>query len=497
MKLGTRIFFCYLIIFVLCFSYPINWILDNLRTRYLEGVEEPLVDQANILASLVGREMEAGQFNPEKWNQSFDHASSRPLSAKIYSLVKTDVDMRVYITDKEGKLIFDSLHKQKIGTDFTSWRDVALTLEGKYGARTTPDDMNDPASKVLYVAAPVLVDGSIAGVLTLGKPTTSINTFIKNAKPQIFKVGLLAMVAAIVLSYFVSIWITRPIKRLTRYANDVREGKRADFPKLDRSEIGEMGNAFAKMQQTLEGKEYVEQYVQKLTHEVKSPLSAIRGAAELLEEKMPSEQRTLFLKNIRNEANRIQALVDRMLELSALENQKILRKVKRISVASLSQPVIESIRAILEKKQLQLTTQLSDKARVKGDKLLLSQALANLIQNAIDFSPASSEIILRCQIEGYLLKIIVEDQGAGIPEYAIKKVFDKFFSLQRPNSREKSTGLGLNFVREVAELHAGTIQLENRFEKGVRAILTLPLHKPKSKPLKPEDKTAIQSAGRH
>jgi two-component system sensor histidine kinase CreC len=482
MKLGTRIFFCYLIIFVLCFSYPINWILDNLRTRYLEGVEEPLVDQANILASLVSSEMESSRFDPERWQRVFDQAGSRPFSAPIYNLVKTDVDMRIYITDEKGKLIFDSLNKKDIGSDYTYWRDVYLTLKGQYGARTTPDDMEDPASKVLYVAAPILVDGNLAGVLTVGKPTTSINTFLKNAKPQIFKVGLLAMAAAIVLSYLVAVWITRPIKRLTRYANDVRQGRRADFPRLDRSEIGDMGKAFAKMQQTLEGKEYVEQYVQKLTHEVKSPLSAIRGAAELLEEKMAPEQQTLFLSNIRNEANRIQSLVDRMLELSALETQNILRKVKRIAVAALFQSVVESKRAILEKQHLQLTTRHPDNARVRGDKFLLQQALSNLIQNAIDFSPTSGEIMLHSRIEGNLLKIIIEDQGAGIPEYALKKVFDKFFSLQRPNSREKSTGLGLNFVAEVAKLHNGSVELENRTGGGVRASLTLPLHKPKIKP---------------
>jgi two-component system sensor histidine kinase CreC len=246
-----------------------------------------------------------------------------------------------------------------------------------------------------------------------------------------------------------------------------------------------MGKAFAKMQQTLEGKEYVEEYVQKLTHEVKSPLSAIRGAAELLEEKMPDEQRTLFLGNIRNEANRIQSLVDRMLELSALETQNILRRVKRIAVAALFQSAVESKRAILGKKRLRLTTRFPDRVRVRGDKFLLQQALSNLIQNAIDFSPASGEIRLYSRIENSLLKIIIEDRGAGIPEYALKKVFDKFFSLQRPNSREKSTGLGLNFVAEVAKLHNGSVDLENRPGGGVRATLTLPLHKPIMKPSNP------------
>ena len=482
MNLGTRIFFSYIIVFVFCFSYPINWILDNQRIRYLEGVEEPLVDQANILASLAGHEMESNRFNPADWLTAFEQMHARPISARIYSLAKTGVDMRVYITDDKGKLLFDSLDQGNVGKDYAGWRDVNLTLAGKYGARTTQDVVDDPATKVLYVAAPILVGDRIAGVLSVGKPTTSINTFLRNAKPQVFKVGLLAMAAAVVLRYLVSFWLTRPIKRLTRYANNVRHGRRVDFPKLGRGDIGEMGAAFARMQQTLEGKEYVEQYVQKLTHEVKSPLSAIRGAAELLEENVPSRQRSLFLKNIRNEANRIQALVDRMLELSALENQKILQTSKRISTNALLRAAVESKRAILEKNRLSLTTRTPAKARVKGDRLLLNQALSNLIQNAIDFSPAGGEIVLRSQIEGYLLKLIVEDHGSGIPDYAVKKVFNKFFSLQRPNAREKSTGLGLNFVAEVAKLHNGSVELENRQTGGVRATLTLPLLRPKISP---------------
>jgi two-component system sensor histidine kinase CreC len=484
MKLGSRIFFCYLIIFIICFTYPINWILDNLRTRYLEGVEEPLVDQANILAAVVGHEMQTGQFDPEKWYHALDNAGSRSFSARIYQLVKTGVDMRIYLTDKTGKLIFDSQNRQNIGQDYTAWRDVYLTLQGKYGARTTPEDVEDPATKVLFVAAPVMADGRISGVLTVAKPTTSINTFLKSAKPQIFRVGVIAMLAAIVLSYVVSLWITRPIKRLTRYANNIRQGRRVDFPKLDRSEIGEMGNAFAKMQQTLEGKEYVEQYVQKLTHEVKSPLSAIRGAAELLEEKMQPVQRARFLSNIRNEANRIQALVDRMLELSALENQKILNKVEQISVSALFQAVIESKRAILEKRQIRLITQVPQNIQLKGDKLLLHQAFSNLIQNAIDFSSAHSEIKLHGHIQGAMLALIVEDNGTGIPAYATGKVFNKFFSLQRPDSGKKSTGLGLNFVQEVAGLHHGEVKLQNLPEKGVRATMILPLNKPWAKSLK-------------
>ena len=474
MRLGTRIFFCYLIIFVICFSYPINWVLGNLRSRYLEGVEEPLVDQANILAAKIGREMETGQFDLEKWYQAFESASSLPLSAKIYNLVKTDVDMRIYITDATGTVIFDSQNRQNVGADYSNWRDVHLTLQGEYGARTTAEDPKDPSSKVLYVGAPVRVNGNIAGVLTIAKPTTNINTFLKSAKPQIFKVGLLAAVVAVLLSYLVSLWVTRPIKRLTRYADDIRQGKRVEFPRLDRSEIGEMGHAFAKMQETLEGKKYVEQYVQKLTHEVKSPLSAIRGAAELLEENMPPDQRARFLTNIRQEANRIQQIVDRMLELSALENQKILKKMERFSFSSLIKTVIESKQAIVSKKNVTLVNKVPDDILLKGDSFLLHQALSNLIQNAIDFSPPNSQIKLIGRVETSMFYITVEDSGSGIPDYATVKIFDKFFSLRRPDNGKKSTGLGLNFVKEVAMLHNGEITLENRTQRGVRATLIIP-----------------------
>jgi len=474
MRLGTRIFLCYLLIFVICLYYPIDRIIKDLTTRYLESIEDPLVDQANILASIVGVEMETGDFNPEKLYKAFEQTYSRSLSARIYEFLKTKVDMRVYITDASGRVLFDSEDRQKVGTDYSIWRDVRLTLAGEYGARTTRSDPEDPTSSVLYVAAPILVRGKTAGVLTVVKPTTNVNTFYHNAKPRIFRIGIISVAAAIFLSLIVTIWITRPIKRLTQYANDVREGKRIPIPKLGRSELREMGLAFEKMREALEGRKYAEEYVQTLTHEIKSPLSAIRGAAELLEEGMPSEKRARFLANIRNEANRIQDIVDRMLALSELENRRTLQKAEAVPLGTLARTVLESKEPLISKKKLNMVVQVEDNICVKGDPFLLHQALSNLIQNAIDFSPAEGRIELIAQAEKGAVNIIVEDKGPGIPDYAKEKVFEKFFSLQRPDTGKKSTGLGLNFVKEVAILHKGQITVENLPEIGLRATLSLP-----------------------
>ncbi|MCP3874635.1 MAG: two-component system sensor histidine kinase CreC [Desulfobacteraceae bacterium] len=475
MKFGIRILLCYFIIVGVCFYYPMTSVLDNLRTRYLEGVEDPLVDYANILSVMAGKQLAVGSFDAQVWYQVFEGAYGRTLNAAIYKLEKKNVDLRVYITDKSGVIIFDSEDRGSIGKDYSRWLDVSMTLKGEYGARTTQKDPDDPTSSVLYVAAPIMYDQTIQGVLTVAKPTTNINNFLEQAKPKISRNVAVASGIAILLGLMASVWLTRPIKNLTQYARDINEGKRVAFPKLDQTEIGDMGAAFEKMQEALEGKKYVEHYVQSLTHEIKSPLSAIKGAAELLQEDMPKDKRAKFMENIRSETHRIQSVINRMLELAALENQKDLKKMEPVSFDVLIRTALESKEPLLAKKSIQAQAEIPEQVKISGDSFLIYQVVSNLIQNAIDFSPDKGMIKLKCQVGQKHLRFIVRDQGTGIPGYAKNRVFDKFFSLERPDTGKKSTGLGLNFVKAVAILHQGYIRLENRKDSGAKATLVLPI----------------------
>ncbi len=486
MKLGLRIFGCYLVIFCICFAFPVGWVLDSLRTRYLEGVEDPLVDQAHILAGVVAQMMGAGRFDPKAFSRTFQAVYRRPLDIRIYRLTKAFVDVAVYITDERGRVIFHSSDPGQVGADYSNWRDVRLTLDGQYGARTSLADPEDPYSSVLFVAAPIMVEKRLAGVLTVAKPTTNINSFLAQAQPRIIKVVILSAAVAILLGYLVALWFTRPIQRLTDYANAVRDGRPAAFPKLDRTEIGTMGRALQKMQTALEGKAYVERYVQQLTHELKSPLSAIRGSAELLEEKVPEERRQRFLTHIRTEAGRIQDIVDRMLTLAALENIPHLHAGRQIHMADLLDAVLESKQPLLMAKEIEVVKEIPGEAMVNGDKFWLHQAVSNLVQNAIDFSRPKGTISITTRNDGPMLRLCIEDSGTAIPAYAREKIFEKFYSLKRPDSGRKSTGLGLNLVRQVALLHNGDIQLHNRESLGVRAILSLPVKSPRRhRPHKP------------
>jgi two-component system sensor histidine kinase CreC len=464
-----------MLISAVCFYYPMSHFMRDLRIFFLESVEDPLADQANLLASLVGARMEANRLDYRELDRVFRETYDRSLPAVIYGFPKGRVDTRVYITDSKGKVLFDSADPKNVGADYSRWRDVALTLKGEYGTRTTRAVASDPRSKVLHVGAPILVHGRIAGVLTVAKPTTNINSFLQRERPKIMQKWYLAAFLAVLLSFIVSIWLTWPIKRLTRYAREVRDGKRVKLPPVGHSELREMGLALEEMREALEGKKYVEEYIHTFTHEIKSPLSAIRGAAELLDEDMPMEKRERFNSNIRTEAGRIQELVERMLELSELESQGSLQVVEEVYLNSVVNTVLESMEPMLERRSIRVEKRLEREIRIAGDPFLLHRAISNLFQNAVDFSPAGGCISVEAYSEMEKVSLVIIDQGPGIPDYCQERVFDRFFSLPRADSGKKSTGLGLNFVQEVALLHNGEIRLESLPGKGLRASLILPV----------------------
>jgi len=256
MKLGGKILLSCLLLFSLGIYYLTYDVLDKVKYRYLEGVEDSLVDQSRILASFVSDVMQHDTFSPEALGSIFEDIYKTKFSAQIYKLNKTDIDVRVYITDHQGIILFDSAGREKIGTDYSSWRDVHLTLRGKYGARSTREDPDDPLTSILYVAAPIVVQGEMAGVLTVAKPITNINRFLQFAKAQIRNRSLVACLMVILFSILVIWFITKPIRRLRQYVDDISKGKKVELPKLDGTEIAELGDALDRMRH---GKDVLQQ----------------------------------------------------------------------------------------------------------------------------------------------------------------------------------------------------------------------------------------------
>jgi two-component system sensor histidine kinase CreC len=163
-----------------------------------------------------------------------------------------------------------------------------------------------------------------------------------------------------------------------------------------------------------------------------------------------------------------------MMELTALERRRTLGPTETVALRPLLQELATSAEAAGAPRRLRVVLDGSSDAAVDGDALLLRRAVGNLLDNAIDFSPEGGTITLALTRKGRRVDVSVRDQGPGIPAFAGTKVFEKFFSLARPHSRRKSTGLGLAFVKEIAQLHSGRVTLRNADGGGAIATLNLP-----------------------
>lgn len=466
-SIRASILLVYLLVVGGGFYAIMSTLTQEIQPRYLESMEESLVDTANILAAQLEQSAEREGYSADTIEQIFERAYERRFEAQIYSLRKESVDLEIYLTDRIGKVLFDSSNRENKGKDFSNWRDVKLSLQGKYGARATWTERNGERALVLYVAAPVRIDGRIEGVVTVGKPTSYVNELIARAEGRFEFYIVVAGVAVLLLGAVLSVWLTQPIKRLIAYANALRDGRNASYPKLFGIEANELGRAFEEMRLALEGKRYVERYVQSLTHQLKSPISGISGAAELLEGDMDAAERVKFLANIRRESDRLRRIVDRMLELASVESRRGLQNVESIDLANLTSEVLEASESAIEREGLSVSLVADGAGSISGERFLVRQAIQNLLQNAIDFSPIGSRISVK--VRG--LEVTIEDQGPGIPDYALSKVTDRFYSLVRPKSGEKSSGVGLSFVKEIMALHGGELRVENRETIGVRASL--------------------------
>ena len=360
-----------------------------------------------------------------------------------------------------------------LGEDYSRWNDVWRTLRGQYGARSTQDDPNDPESTVMYVAAPIVDRGKIIGVLSVGKPNSAMAPVIHRSERRILWAGGALLGIALLIGLVVAWWINRSISSLSRYADSVTQEKPLPLPDPGSSELRKLAQALENMRIRLEGKNYIEHYVHALTHELKSPLAAIRGAAEILAEQPPPQVAARFVDNILVQNARMQSLVEKLLEQAKLENRVEIVPAD-VSIDALFTRISDSRSTLLAAKNIMLT---GDGAAltVNGDAELLEQALGNLLDNAVDFTPAGGNIVLAAEETQKQILLKVTDSGSGIPDYAQSRIFERFYSLPRETGL-KSSGLGLAFVQEVARLHHGEIQLHNREQGGVEAILRL--HRP-------------------
>ncbi|MDP1580218.1 MAG: ATP-binding protein [Candidatus Didemnitutus sp.] len=453
MRIRTAIFGVYVAACAVGFAVLMWFILAEVRPRYVFAVQVNLRDAANSIArALEGR-----------------------TEAQVVAALVGQPSYQVQLATADGTVLFVSREPgagsesvEEIADTYVTGGGVARRVGGALLDGEPPDEFE------VSTRAPFRLADGREVTLVLSRSFRSVNAVIWAERKKLAGISLIIAAVMVVAGWAIAAKLTQSLERLTLHAQAVRDGKPSTQPLSGAREIAALGQAFEEMRDVLAGRQHAERYTQALAHEVKAPLAAIRGAAELMDEAMPVEQQRKFLANIRNEAARIHEIIERLLVLSSLEARKELRQTETIAVGELMADAATALAPAFAAAQVKLTVRTHD-ATLRGEHVLLREALVNLLQNALRFSPPSSEVVLQASRDDSRVTFAVEDNGPGVPDYALARVFERFYSLPPPHSERRSTGLGLALVREIAHLHGGDATLENRPSGGARATLWVPV----------------------
>ena len=200
-------------------------------------------------------------------------------------------------------------------------------------------------------------------------------------------------------------------------------------PKIRQVEFAELSKAIEKLRVDLEGREYVEEYIKTMAHELRTPITGIKATAENLLMPMDDKQKKRFIHNILDANNKMDLLVNRLLNLSHIERRDQLENIEKVNVKDIIKDVVQSPsrKGNIALRSIELYYDIERDFSIKVEKILVEQALSNIIDNAIDFTPVGSTISIKVSESNTHVNIQVFDQGQGIPEHARRQLFKRFF----------------------------------------------------------------------
>jgi two-component system sensor histidine kinase ChvG len=374
-----------------------------------------------------------------------------------------------------------SEHDTDLSSDLLSRPEVQSALAGRYGAATR---ISPPPrrSVTLHIAIPIRIEGAVEGLVLVSQSTGRILQALDAVRLDVFKVFLLSLGAAVVLSLVAATTIARPLARLRKTAGDIldRRGRlRGGFKASSRrDEIGDLERALAELTHQLEELfRSSEAFAADVSHEFKNPLASIRTATDMALEDVGPGERRRFLGMIQKDVARMERLLSEAREISRIDAHLDEEERTQVNLDELLSALVESfrLRSVSSGVQFDLEVSQAD-LTVDASADRLTQAFENLIDNAVSFSPPSGSVTINLRENGATAKVTIADQGPGIPEEHRERIFHRFFSY-RPEGDQGSghTGLGLALVRAIVESYGGSVDAEPRDGGGTRMIVELPL----------------------
>jgi len=466
---GAFIFLTVLAVFVLNFFASLK-----LRDEFERKITEELQSNAVLVGDILKHELQA--------------ADQQAIQQKTEMLVNK-LGLRITVIDRQGTVLGDSEEDPSVMVNHGDRPEVIEAMTDGFGQSIRLSDTLNYDMK--YVA--VRVDGipgdrnEPLGTVRLALPLSEVQLQMQLIYKAVLFGAITTLIIALTIAYFASRSITSPIRDMQEIAQRISRG---DFSKKikirSKDELGDLARSLnimsEELQQKIDNLKRMDRmrtdFVANVSHELKTPLTLIKGYIETLEDRAidDKEKARKFISIIKEHAERLGNIIDDLLSLSELELSKDGIEKTELDLKNLIDEVTLGFGHALDAKKQSLDIDVrGDGFRMKADRDRIEQLFVNLIDNAVKYTKETGRIQVSLTEQRDTISVTVEDNGIGIPKEHLDRVFERFYRVDKARSRQLGgTGLGLGIAKHIVLAHKGEIHIESEFNKGTKVSVTLP-----------------------
>jgi signal transduction histidine kinase len=398
-----------------------------------------------------------------------------------YQVIDRFLSATIWVTDEVGNIW--SFHNSS-DLEAVNWEDQKVTVDefvqvlgGKTITRIGRFGESFPVP-VLTVGMPLKINNQIVGTVFLHSPIQGINRTLHDTYDSFWRAAILSSILSMVLLYFISRRFSRPLIQMNSISREIAAGNFKRRVKVrTKDEVGQLAMNFNAMADSLENLELMRRsFVANVSHELRSPLTSMRGYIQgVLDKTISVEEQDKYLKIAFDETERMNRLINELLDLSRIESGQFPIKEAAIDINETIRRVLIAREDRINEKGMDVEVDFEkDVCLVEGDPDRLQQVVINLLDNAIKFNREGGKITLKTWLHKDNIYVKVADEGPGISKEEAVHIWEPFYQIDKSRSQKKGgTGLGLSIVKKIIEEHGQNIWLNSEEGKGAAFIFSL------------------------
>ncbi|OLS40462.1 two-component sensor histidine kinase [Bacillus sp. MRMR6] len=455
MKKGIkrRVVWSYLLLIIFSVALFEAMILSSLRLYYMDGVKQTLRDQGTMFSSFYEQEIIDDKLKVD--------------AEKMLNHYRFIIEAQVQLVSDKGMILANT--HETTEHDVSKYEDVKAALNGMTGYLDTM--LND--ERILVVTQPLKRGNTIIGAIRFTTSLVQVNKVFTQNTLLLLSFGGIVILAAAIISFFLANTITKPVSVITMAAEQMASGKLSTrIPKEKDDEMGKLADTLNFMAKEIERHEQLKnEFIASISHELRTPLTSIKGWAITLHSMSEDQFYHEGLDIISNESDRLNDLLNELLDFSSLSSGKLPLVFKQINLSSLVKQVVQQLEPRGIRQGVKFTTLIGESIKLAVDQNRLKQVLMNLLDNALKFTPSGGEITIKLDKDEQNAILHIVDTGIGISDEELKLVKGKFY---KGNSHASGSGLGLAIVDEIVQAHYGHFTMKSQEGVGTTIEIRLP-----------------------